>query len=364
MRALIVSAKNQYGVVSHFLDGISADLTLLHYTVDTLVLPQSGGNINEQLATLSPIEDYAFILSFNGVGLGNLGEGYNSLTYAQNKPVYVFCVDHPMHVIPRFYGHPVTVLCVDKEHIEFMTVCGMKSHYFPHAVSQSLQNEYKTVPAEDKSDEVLLPISYLNKQKLREQLQPVWRQIGQAVEACENVTEFLRTIGVMRSHSSPVRTLVDENIRRISVLVDKYLRACQRENCLKACEKNGQKLTVIGRGVEHYRTISASHHYEESLDFESLLKRCATSAYVLHHSPGFNNGLHERVVFPLAVGTPVITWNTPHINTEFKDKGVFSLGAPIPRCTDDLYESERGSARIHILQNHTWMVNLSSVLNL
>ena len=362
MNALILTGENQYGVVDHFLSGMSADLKLLGYNTDTLRV-NSQENIDRGITSLRPLNEYDLIVSFNGVGLGRLTTNYNTLEYAQHNPVYVFCVDHPIHILPRFFGQPVTVLCVDKEHAEFMRLVSMKSHYFPHAISHSLQTRYKMTQQQDKKDRILFPVSYLDKQNIRTSLEPVWHQISQVVENVTSVTQFLIAIGVIPSQTSPARIVFDENIRRISTLVDKYIRASERENCIKACEQQGLKLTLIGRNVARYKSISTFHEYLDTCTFDNLLSMMSTSAFVLHNSPGFEQGLHERLIYPLAHGTPVITWKTPYIDNLFANNGVYPYTAPKPIFTSADYNTVRLTARNKVLNENTWLQNLRQLLS-
>ena len=68
LKALFISGSNQYGVVTHFLNGMQSDLSLLGIEVDELNV--GSEELKQQtLKTLAPIAQYDFIVSFNGVGL-------------------------------------------------------------------------------------------------------------------------------------------------------------------------------------------------------------------------------------------------------------------------------------------------------
>lgn len=368
LKALILTGQNQYSVVSYFLNGIADDLKLLGYDVDFLNV-ENQTNIDKGLPHICALEQYAFIISFNGVGLGKLSDTHDTLAYAKTNPLYVFCVDNPLHLILRFFGHPVTVLCVAQEHVEFMRACGIKAHYFPHAISHNdpafSSNEDASSEKQyglEKPNSILFPVSFNDKQAAFNELAPVWKSLGTAIDACANVTDFLQRIGVLPTANSPARTTLNESILRISAVVDRYLRAKEREACLLDFAKREIKLTVVGNNVERYRNVCDFHEYEQSVSFDALRDKFKQYEFVLHQSPGFERGLHERVIHAIAAGTGVITWNAPFALSAFNDAGAFAHNAPLPNATDALYTNALEVGKKQLLANHTWKAQLAYVL--
>ncbi|MDO6568440.1 hypothetical protein Q4561_15320 [Alteromonas sp. 1_MG-2023] len=359
MRTLMLLTANQYGVVSHFFEGIYFTLAKKGYDIDCIDC-STPETIKESLGSISSVEDYDNIFSFNGVGLGPISSNFNTLEFAKTKPVYVYCVDNPIHIITRFYGHPVVILCVAKEHAELMRQFGHKAEYFPHAVSSDTEL-YKITLHQEKTKEIIFPVSFMESQALKPNLKAVWGQVGHIIDGSNSVTDFLINIGVLATSQSPSKVVFDENIRRVSVLVDKYIRAKQRESCLLAFADKGIELTVIGRHSDKFKAITPFHRYEEKVTFPELLSRISKSSYVLHQSPGFEYGLHERLVYPLICGTPVLTWNTPFINSTFKHAGIVKFGDSLPMKETVDYANLVEAGRRFVNENHTWTNRLTSL---
>lgn len=361
MRSLMLLTKNQYSVVSHFFDGIQHALETMGFTVDVLFCDDVD-TITQGFQKLEKIEAYQHVFSFNGNGLGKISDSFNTLDFAKTKPVYVFCVDNPIHVIPRFYGHPVTVLCVAKEHVSLMQQFGHKAHFFPHAVTES-SHAYPEAEYQYKNQSIVYPISFMSSQKAKDALTPVWGQLKDAIEASSTVTDFLKIIGVVPTATSPARIKFDENIRRISVLVDKYLRARDRELCLLECASRNVKLKVIGRDSQQFSAITDYHDYKEACSFSELLNEFALSKWVLHQTPGFEEGLHERVVYPLVCGTPVMLWKSPFIYNAMKNKGVIDVFSNDKPEDEEHYLQFISEGRQEVLSHHTWTRRLTTLLN-
>lgn len=360
MRSLILLTQNQYSVVSHFFSGIKLALENMGYAVDILYC-DNPDTIAKGFVKLAPIEAYDHIFSFNGNGLGKITDSFNTLAFAKLKPVYVYCVDNPIHVIPRFYGHPVTVLCVAEEHVALMRQFGHKASYFPHAVMDS-KKCYPAPEIDNKNENILFPISFMSSESAKSALTPVWEQLGEGIDASNSVTDFLRVIGVVPTETSPARTKFDENIRRITVLVDRFLRARERERCLLYCASRKIKLNVVGRDSLKFRALTDYHDYNEAINFSDLLKEMSLSRWVLHQSPGFEEGLHERIVYPLVCGTPVIVWKYPHVLSAMRNKGVIDFADYDALNKEDSYIQLLTKGKQEVLDHHTWSQRLSALL--
>ena len=136
MNALFITSENQYSVVSHFIQGMCEDLLALGIQSHTV----NVSNLETADQQLLPLSHYQLLVSFNGVGLTLSVDGESIDSYMQQRPVFIFTVDHPIHLMDRFLGRNVIVLCVDQEHVAFCQLCGLQAVYFPHATSlQKLQ---------------------------------------------------------------------------------------------------------------------------------------------------------------------------------------------------------------------------------
>ncbi|NTS77238.1 hypothetical protein HR060_10220 [Catenovulum sp. SM1970] len=349
MRALLMVGDNQYGVLSQFATGMEKDLTSLGVAVELVVISKE----NDLSKQFSPLLEYDFIVSFNAVASDIAAPGYSVAEYAKQKPFYIYTVDHPIHLMRRFIGLNIIVLCVDQEHVGFCRLCGIKAEFFPHAVSAKSVSAQNAIPYQEKSDEIIFPVSFFDPTSWREKLNPVWNQIGPLVERAQNITDFMQLLGVLPRGNRPASLQLDENIRRVCFTVDFYLRAKQRIQTLSYFEEQGTSLTVVGRNSEQYQDIAPSHQYLPAMEFTDLQQRIKQAKLVIHNSPGFAKGLHERVVEPYAMGTLISGINLDYLAQECDD--FFIQPEAIHALSAEQYNQQQASAIAWIQSQHTWL---------
>lgn len=279
-----------------------ADLAAMNIATDELDVSDAH-SLEKSAAQISELQHYAFIVSFNCMGLDITVEGYSVSEFAKHRKVFVMLVDHPLHLLHHLIGSNVTVLCIDQEHVGFCQVCQINALYFPHAVAESGLNREGFIALENKKDEIIYPVSYFDLAGSRKKLAPVWTQIGDVLEQVTNVTRFLQVIGVLPFGSKAATIPLDENVRSVAIFADFYIRAKSRLSFLEECYKKNLRLTVIGNSSEKYQDIVPYHRYEKALPFNLLKERMRQAKFVAHNSPGFELGLHERIVTPLSLGT-------------------------------------------------------------
>ncbi|GGO73830.1 hypothetical protein [Bowmanella pacifica] len=352
MQVLFITGQNQYGVVSHFLDGMREDLESVGVRTDSLSV-ESEQHIHRDLPQLLPLQEYDQLISFNGMGLHLEQAELSVPQYLKQRPVWVFCVDHPMHILKRIIGLNVILLCVDEEHVSFAQLCGFNARLFPHAIGKQQLANTSMMPLEDKSNEVVFPVSYMDSGSHRQALTPYWSQIGHWVEQSRSVTRFMQFIGVLPIGNRPASLTLNEQILRLCVTVDSYLRAKQREACLHFFAQQNVNLTVIGRNSHCYQSIAPTHQYLNAMDFTDLQQKIAAARYVVHNSPGFERGLHERVIYPLALGTLVLTFETPYVNQTFPQVCLDAKQSS-GQISDKEYQQRRKQAHQQIEQQHCW----------
>ncbi|MBN7818883.1 hypothetical protein [Bowmanella yangjiangensis] len=362
MRVLFITGQNQYGVVSHFLAGMREDLQAAGVDSDTLSV-ESEQSVQRDFPQLLPLEEYDQVISFNGMGLHLEYAGLSVPDYLKRQPAYVFCVDHPLHLLKRFIGLNVVVLCVDEEHVAFSQLCGFNAVYFPHAIGKQQFLRLPVTPVSNKNDDIVFPISFMDSVRHRQALEPYWQQIGKWVEQSQSVTRFMQMLGVLPLTTRKATLPLNEEVLRVCVTVDSYLRAKQRETCLQQCQKQGLVLQVIGRDSHQYQAIAPAHQYLPAMDFTALLETMAKARYVLHNSPGFDRGLHERVIYPLSLGTLVLTFNTPYVNQTFP-QGCIDVSSVSIEIDDDTYAEQRAAAQQIIAAQHCWQQQLATLFKL
>jgi hypothetical protein len=355
LKALFITGSNQYGVVAHFLREMRKDLSLLSFESDLLDV-SNDETFKNTAASIAKLSDYNFIVSFNGVGLDVNIDGQQVSNFTSSSTtLYIFLVDHPIHLIHRFIGLPVTVLCVDQEHMGFCQLCGIKSIWFPHAVGKHEIRTLTKSEHEAKTDEILFPVSHFNLEEARKRLKPIWHQVGQILEQCPDVTRFMQAFGVLPSGNIAATVQLDENVRRIIVYADFYMRAKRREAFLETCQQHNRKLTVIGNGSHKYLEKFSLHDYQSAIPFAQLLERMSKAKYVAHNSPGFQMGLHERVVLPLARGSAILT-DANYVKKQFPSVSF----APVQKELSPSLEAIN-AAQIQLTE-HTWYAQWKDVL--
>jgi hypothetical protein len=354
LNALILSCHNQYNVLSHFVEGIISDLKSMGISSEEYSM--STEDKDELNNKGSYLKKFDFCLSINAVGLDLDFQGQGTFTDVTGKPTLVLVVDHPIHFFKRFYGKNVILLCVDQEHVAFVNLVGHQAQYFPHAVAKQSGSEPNLIPLQDKSSEIIFPATYFPIKKWRDLLDPLWGQIGEAVENAKSVTRFMQFVGILPYGNRAPSIAIDEAIINTCIAVDFYLRGKYRLATLKLYEEAGINLTVIGNGSHQYHTEFPGHHYQPAMDIEALLIRIQNAKFVVHNSPGFERGLHDRIVIPMNMGTAVIGHDTPFANEEFKKPGgiLTKIDKKTLEVADEDYEQMCLSNYQQLQQSHTW----------
>ena len=360
MKALFIAGTNQYGVVTHFLNGMQSDLSLLGIEVDELNVGTEELK-QKTLQTLSPLIQYDFIVSFNGVGLTDQIDGVLIQDLAKSKPFFLFLVDHPIHLLTRFIGLNVKVLCVDQEHVGFCQLCNIDAIYFPHAVSIKDSLDIQSIDIQDRNNEILFPVSFFDLEAAKLKLKPVWHQVSDILKTSTSITRFMQQLGVLPLGNKAASVQLDENIRRISIFADFYIRARSRTEFLKQSAENDLHLTVIGRSSDKYKHNFPQHYYEDAIPFEDLRERMSKARYVAHNSPGFERGLHERVVMPLSMGTLIVS-AVPFIQHSFIE-GSIQTCSTANHQTNHNYQQSSTEVQKEVLMHHTWKVRWEKLLN-
>lgn len=359
---LILIGSNQYGVASEFINGIREDLHSLNISTELLDL-NSQGSIESHINNDKTINDFDFFLSFNAVGLDLSIKGEKLSKAIDGKPCFVFLVDHPLHLITRFIGLKVILLCVDQEHVGFARLCGMQAYFFPHAVPAAMVAKPTDILSMESKEGILFPASYFNTAHWRQKLQPVWHQIGHLLENSNSVTRFLQYLEVLPSGEKPASVQLDNNIQLLATCADFYIRGRQRENVLSICEKFGLQITVVGNNSNEYRTRFPSHKYLDAVPFKDLRELIKKARFVLHNSPGFELGLHERIVYSMALGTPVICDFLARPDRIFgADYRLLTINDVSNIDSSHYHDIQKNNLSI-ISQRHTWQRQLKTLMN-
>jgi hypothetical protein len=357
MKGIVFVGDNQYHVGSHFMQGIQQDLMHLSITTDTVDF--SDPQQSKRLVTCEhSLSQYDFILSYNGVGVALRTMNDELAKQIDNMALYVLCVDHPIYQLERISQSNAIMLCVDQEHVEFCRLLGFTAHYFPHAVSADALMPEQFMPVSAKTDEILFPATYFDKQTCQQHLAPVWDQISNFIDQVTNVTHFMQCLGALPLPGETQKVILSPQSLSICLWVDQYLRARDRERVLLTCAHQNIKLTVIGKGSEQYQSVCDFHTYESELDVNDLHSRIRKAKSVLHQSPDFVAGLHERVVMSLALGTLVLT-DESFVKSTLPN--VVTLNE-LTTIDNEMYDYKVDACAAQIMNDHTWLHQLIPIM--
>ena len=348
---LIFGVVNQYGVLSHFSEGIKHDLETMGETC--LVLPVDDGVTAAKLLNQISKKDVKFSLCINGSGLDT------ALTFGK---AYALAVDHPLLILPHLQQYKgFELLCVAKEHTAFAQLLNIPARDFFHVVSRADITSAESLN-EAKSREILFPASHINKDNAQKKLQEmgVWDQLKPVVTAVGSINELLMAIGVLPNGNQPARAQLNEAIYKITCEADLYIRALARERILASYTEKNIVLDVYGRNVKQYQEAYPFHRYHDEVPYKDMLEKMANASFVVHNSPGFEFALHERMVYPLAKGTPILF--DANVNQRQMLQGLPAV-YPSNKVQTDVPLEHRKSTVNEIEKNHTWAARLAALLN-
>lgn len=349
MKILFLTGNSQYNAFEYFLSDMRADLELMSVSTDVCQY-QDGEDY-----THINLNQYDKIISFNGIGL-NITAADGDIKQFKSSSVLVWLLDHPLHLLPRIISFPVTVLCMDQEHVPFCRLCGLAAFYFPHSISQKNATEYLEVENlengfDKKENDIVMPVSYFDAEEQKRKLAPIWSKLEPAINNSENITDFLQQIGVLPTPGRGSVTQLNQDIFNISTLMNMYLRAKSRTSLMQHCADYGLKLNVIGRNVIKYKEDFPDFSYFDELPMTALNEKVTLAKYVVHNTPGFRAGLHDRPLNAMLRGTLVIT-DSSFMMSEFPNS---CIGVEqVIELSKREYISRIRTARQILLEKHTW----------
>ena len=360
---LLFSGRFQYGVVDDFINGIKQAFERLGYHVFEVSLKDSSSD-EELIAQLASIDltKLKLLLSVNAMAVRLT----DKLAQLANIPFYTYLVDHPIHLLPRFYGSKAKILCVDKEHVAFLSQLGINAQFWPHAVCET-ELATDSIPFSQKKG-VLFPVSFIDENVHFSEIQKAAPNIASRLTNLEvrSISDVLRMLGFMQSGTSPSVQLNDQMLTFLR-RCDLYLRGRDRNRLIKNCHLEGVPLTIIGSQWDQSSQY-ASHIYKPSVPFNELKDLITNSLFVLHHSPGFEQGQHERILYSLARGTCVLSSGTPYLlDTYSQNNGIFFYDSLVElkhislAVTEMEYVSSINNAMSIIERRETWQSRVGAL---
>lgn len=360
-KAILFTGAFQYGVVDDFIRGIMQYLDNTGYQLQQINLADTA-HLQQQL-TDENFRDVTLVFSVNGLGADLIPY----VPRLSQVPFYSLLLDHPLHSLTRFFGSPLRLLCVDQSHVTFARAVGMQAEFCPHAISPSsitpLQHDIAG------KNGILFPASFFSASAATAVIDQYFPQAWDWLRhpAVRTITDFLHQLGFMQAGRTP---LLELNKNTITILChcDFYLRATGRDRLLQQFADAGVPLQVIGHGWDQTPQL-AQHQYLPAVPFSTLQQMMQQARYVLHHSPGFDAGLHERLLYAIGAGTQVLSEPTPYLEQVFSQQGgvhffqnAATLPAELSTVNAERYQLQLGRSQQLLRQQHSWEARLQSLL--
>ncbi|WP_352418297.1 glycosyltransferase [Proteiniborus sp.] len=325
MNIVIYKGQFQYDVVNYFVEELGHELMKLGHNVHILNLLTMSSNRIEGILANNKID---LVLSFNGVNFTGK-EIYEKL----NIPLGIILVDHPFYHISRIktYKSNNTFICMfDEGSLECFEECiadDISISWLAHGGTEMLSSEVV-----EKSTDVIMPGSLSDYNKLERQLLDLDLDILKRF-ACNlyekgkynyNIPlynffkEELRSAGIELKQIREDEDFLNA-FSYIYTLVDRTLRARNRYRIIKVLIEEGIR-------VQHYGNLSNNELLKYKnfktngpIDYIALTKEIQRSKILLHDTPYFENGSHERVLTSMLNETLVLSNNNNYCNNLYKE---------------------------------------------
>jgi len=354
---IIFNTLSQYGVVDDFVEGLRHAVLELGYTAS--LIDVTSGQIPELSALLGKT---AMALSINAVG----ADLYSRYPELETIDFYTLLIDHPVHLLGRFFNRPLKLLCVDKNHVRFCRALGAEAHFFPHAIWPQRGRQLSS--GRDQKQGILFPATYISPDYYLNQIEQILPQLLPILqqEAISDINSLLNHLGFMQAGKQQALPLTTATAK-VLALSDLYLRALSRQKLIDDCAANHIKLTIIGNSWQH-AVKQPLHHYLPAEPFPELLNRIAESKYVLHHNPGFLQGQHERILYSMLLGTAVISEKNDYLTQRYGQQGSIILYQQVADLCElanaispQIYQELTSNAQQQVLRDDTWLVRLQQL---
>lgn len=322
LNAIIFTGNFQYGVAFNFLSDLAIELSKLN--VNPIFFNTDNFTDDKtrliELFRLSNNKKISIIISVNGIGLNYVA----SFEHLKTTACFSWLLDHPLHHFHRFsaYRDKVHLLCVDRTHTKWLQQRGFAASDFLHAVK--LTNEQSTATLTDIG--LLFPASYFDESQHISGLQVVHPKMVDILQSpsVQNINDVEMLLGIGQDKTD-IQKLPDANTQNFLRLADFYLRGKSRNQLVQDCADAGIELVIAGTGWER-SGFANLHILLGPLPYTELPSWIRRSQFVLHHNPGFVEGLHERLLLALSCGTAVLTKQQLYLHQQFSpEDGVYGF---------------------------------------
>lgn len=356
---LILQGQAQYDVARHFVASLSAALiqTGAVYVVE---LDISRPENAEQALSQIQRQHTDIVFSVNAIG----AELISALPSEARPRFITWLLDHPVYHFSRLMAATPEVLCVDNSHVGFCQRLGLSASFFPHATEQqmvvptNLSQKQGILFAASGADETVL----LN--QLSQQAPDIVRLLTDS-----NTTDLIDVMQALQLDRVADNVLQQHSVVSLLLLCDNLLRTIKRNRLIRDCAEHNIALTIVGNGWQTGLCYD-THRYLPALSFSQLLPLMAQSRFILHHNPGFREGLHERIVYGLQQGTQVLCPQQAFLRPKYGPTGGVKLFDQVQQIktlaeqTADDYLNQLQQSQLLTQTYDTWQNRAQTLLNL
>ena len=343
-RIVIFQGASCYRVYDHWISTLAAAWESLSYNT-CIVHLNDKATIAEQVyhAFTEPAAAY---IGFNGMGI-EFEEHYAAYSN-RNTPFIGIYVDHPAHHHERLIvaGETLTSTFVTPEHIAYAKAI------YPHGRYHLLPHGGSTVPSPAKERHYTM--TFFGSYCPSETIANSWeQQRGSGTPTMEEMVALTDD----GSDYLPLAAVGPEAV----VYLDSFLRQQQREQLLVALDIGGVAVDLFGKGWE--QLPRSRHRCHAPLSYPQALEVMAQSRQVLHLSPNFSNGSHERLLSAMINGALAVADQRSFFDKRLRDGETLitysydeleALPARLTALTTEEEVAIAVSGQQHVCSEHTW----------
>lgn len=356
---LILQGQAQYNVARHFVASLSAVLSQSG-AVNVVTLDISRPENAEQALSQLHRQSTDIVFSINAIG----AELVSALP-AQARPRFItWLLDHPVYHFGRLMAATPEVLCVDNSHVAFCQRLGLSASFFPHATERQM-----VVPTNlSQKQGILFAASGADETALLNQLSQQAPDIARLLTDSDTA-DLIDVMQALQLDKVADNVLQQHSVISLLLLCDNLLRTIKRNRLIKECAEHNIALTIAGNGWQAMRCYD-THRYLPALSFSQLLPLMAQSRFILHHNPGFREGLHERIVYGLQQGTQVLCPQQAFLRAKYGQTGGVKLFDQVQQIktlveqTADDYLNQLQQSQQPTQTSDTWQNRAQTLLGL
>ena len=304
-----------------------------------------------------------------------------------NFPIFGHIVDHPIYHSLRLSsieGANIYLGCIDSSHVDYVKkyYSNIKHvTYLPHGGF----NPNTIIPYNERTIDLFFPCSYAEPNE-------IMNQINKLPEVYQNMCKII----IKNMLNNPLLNLQDalyeyldsvhfvyENdeftlIMDIMSVVDEYIRAYSRDNCIQCLLENNIMVTVSGNGWSKFKSeykYNLNIIDSSGIDFTNVLDIMANSKMVLNHIATHQNGTHERIFSSMLCGAICLTLDFPCIHNEFtdgenitlfSDSNLQALSDKVNNLLNSPIKAESIANQGYLIatESHTWLNNVDEILKI